>query len=111
MLAVWAVMSASAGEAVTVVSPTVNVRDCTKREPLKPESVAVLLADGLRTQSMPSGPTGSRTSAYTTVPAGRFSGSRSRLRPVPITGPVAPPLRHVTVTAWKRGLPGSTHST
>ena len=104
-------MSASAGEAVTVVSPTVNVRDCTKREPLKPESVVALLADGLRTQSMPSGPTGSRTSAYTTVPAGRFSGSRSRLRPVPMTGPVAPPLRHVTVTAWKRGLPGSTHRT
>ena len=64
-------MSAAAGEAVvTVVSPTVHVRVCTKREPLKPESVALLLVDGLRTQSMPFGPTGSRTSACTTVPAG-----------------------------------------
>src|SRR6478735_10856201 len=102
-------MSASAGDAGTVVVPTVHVRVWTKREPLKPESVAPLLVDGLRTQSMPVGPTGSRTSAYTTVPAARFNGSRSRLRPVPITGPVAPPLRQVTVAAWKRGLPGSTH--
>ena len=73
-------MSASGADGVTVVSPTVHVRVCTKREPLKPESVAALLADGLRTQSVPLGPTGSRTSAHTTVPGARLSGSRSRLR-------------------------------
>src|SRR5215207_882501 len=97
-------MSAVAGDGVTVVSPTVHVRFCTKREPLKPESAEALFVDGLRTQSMPLGPTGSRTSACTTVPGARFSGSRSRLRgPVAITGPVGPPVRQVTLTGWNRG--------
>src|SRR3954470_17173890 len=99
-------MSAAAGDGVTVVSPTVHVRVCTKREPLKPESVAELFADGLRTQSVPLGPTGSRTSAHTTVPGARLSGSRSRLRlfcAAAITVPVGPPIRHVTLTGWKRG--------
>ena len=80
------VMSASAARRRRRVSPTVHVRVCTKRGPLKPES-AGLLVDGLRTQSMPSGRPG-RGLGVTTVPAGRFSGSRSRLRllPVAITG-------------------------
>src|SRR4051812_47906809 len=99
-------MSAAAGDGVTVVSPIVHVRDCTKREPLKPESAAALLVDGLRTQSMPLGPTGSRTSAYTTVPGARLSGSRSRLRlfcAPAMTVPAGPPIRQVTSILWKRG--------
>src|SRR3954447_14175216 len=101
-------MLAAAGEAGVVVSAPAHVRVCTKRAPLKPESVAALFVEGLRTQSRPVGPTGSRISAGTTVPAGRLSGSRSRLRaPVAITGPVGPPVRHVTLTSWKRGWPVS----
>src|SRR4051794_38948123 len=104
-------MSAATGDGVTVVSPTVHCRVCTKRDPLKPESVAPLLADGLRTQSMPLGPTGSRTSDHTTVPGARLSGSRSRLRlllAAAITVPVGPPIRQVTLTGWNRGCPLST---
>ena len=114
MFAVCEVISAAGALGVTVVSPTVHVRVCTYRGPLNPESVALLPVDGLRTQSIPSGPTGSRTSACTTVPGARFSGSRSRLRRLPvlaITGPVGPPVRHVTFTSWKRGCPVSTHTT
>src|SRR3954453_17588282 len=98
---------AAAAAGLTVGPPTVHERVCTKREPLKPESAAALLADGLRTQSIPLGPTGSRASAKITVPAGRFSGSRSRLRlfPVAMISPVGPPLRQVTLSSWKRGWP------
>src|SRR6478735_12400805 len=105
-------MVAAGGVDAAVVSPTVQVRVCTKRDPLKPESVALLPVDGLRTQSVPLGPTGSRTSAHTTVPGARFSGCRSRLRvPVAITGPVGPPVRQVTLIGWKRGWPVSSQST
>ena len=74
----------------------------------------MLVVDGLRTQSMPSGPTGSRISACTTVPAGRFRPSRSRFRlswAAAMTSPVGPPIRHVTLTSWKRGWPVSSHRT
>ena len=55
--------------------------------------------DGLRTQSMPSGPTGSRTSTCTSVPAGRASGARSRLR-LPWVSRTVPLARHVTCSSW-----------
>jgi hypothetical protein len=105
---VEAVISAAGGAGVTPAAPTVHSRVCTKRGPSYPESVALLPVEGLRTQSIPSGPTGSRTSTRTTVPAGRASGSRSRLPPVPST---VPPARQVTWSWWYRGWPVSTHST
>jgi hypothetical protein len=96
---VEAVISAAGGEATTPGSPTVHSRVWTKRGPLKPEFVDVFPVDGLRTQSIPSGPTGSRTSTCTTVPAGRSSGSRSRLR-LPCVSTTVPLARQVTVNSW-----------
>jgi hypothetical protein len=105
---VAAVISAAGSDGVTAEAPTVHSRVCTNRGPLWPESAGVLLVEGLRTQSMPSGPTGSRTSRVTTVPGDRSSGSRSRFCPVPTT---RSPARQVKRSSWNRGWPASAQST